>query len=316
MQDTLTPRNKSCSPRPSLRQKTRRTALAAAARLVPWVTAAALARRFLTPKGHFTAGCDRPGGPAFDTLRRGRQTLLRFSPKPGRASGQRILIVAGLDGQLRQYQRLIGHLRDTGAVVDLLALPGHMDEAPGLCGFGAVVEAIGEVASETPPYDALIAHCLGCNGTLLALDQVLPARRLVFVSFPLDLANLVRVSGRQYGLRDRCLSHFVSRVSALGAPVPLDAPWRPIAARSPAPLLVVHARHDHAVPLSQVAGIGAAWPGAQLAVMDHGDHASVLSQHATINRISDFLQEPAAQTADPALPPQATGKFSATPPRG
>lgn len=286
----------------ALRHKTRRLALSVAARALPAATARLLARRYVTPSGQFTEACDAPRGWIFTEVQQAGQTLLRFAPTVPGTNSPRILIVPGLDGRLRQFMRLIRAFQDGGATVDVLVLPGHLDPTPEPCDLGRIVQAIRDLGQSTEVYDGLVAHCVGCNGTLLALDQVRLARRMVFVSAPLVLPNLVRFGGGQYGLRPPCLDHFVRRVSDLGDPLPLNTPWQPIAATQPAPLLVLHARHDGAVPVRDVSGITKAWPGARLCVLDHGDHNSVLSLHAVIDQVTDFLG--LARTRD-------TGKFPA-----
>ena len=282
----------------------RRRCLSAAARLCPAATARLLARRYLTPSGSFIAGAETD--PGFAIVPVGRQVLLRFDGVARPAPARRLLIVPGHNGHVRQFGRLLRRLRETGASVDLLVLPGHLGPKPRLCSFGAIVGAVREVGAHDGPYDAVIAHCVGCNASLLAMEEVPLAKKLVFLSAPLTLPNLVRFAGRQYGLRRRCLARFVAQVSRLGAPYPIDIPWQPLAARRSEPLLVIHARNDYAVPVSDVAGIGATWPGARLALLDTGDHNTILGQRGAIDRILAFLQERPA----PGTPAAKSGQES------
>ncbi|MCJ7871134.1 alpha/beta hydrolase [Phaeobacter sp. J2-8] len=278
-------------PQYGIKTRLRRHALDVMTKLSPRGTARMLARRHLTPSACFLADLDRYSPEDITQITVDGVTRLNFPAlaKDNSPSGKRILIVPGLDGHFRQFLRLIRRLQTAGVTVDLLVLPGHLGPQRDMCSMRDIAESIHSVTRSHGPYDGVIAHCVGCNGTLFALKHCDLSPKLAFVSTPVNLANLVRQGGRQYGLDGRCLDTFVAEVSRLGAPYAIETPWDHMTANRSEDLLVVHARQDWAVPFDDVTDIGDTWPGAKVQIYEHGEHNSILNVRSAITEITSFM---------------------------
>lgn len=275
----------------------RRAVLQGAATVAPGLTARLLARRYLAVGTWVdTARIEARGIAQFIAL--GEDAgILRHAPF-GETVARRVLLVHGHEGHVRQFARLIRALRQDGAQVDALILPGHLKPGQGHCSMAGIVAAITRAAQEQGPYNAVIAHCVGASGLLFALDGGLGCARVVLVSAPLEVARLVRYGGTQYGIGGRCLDAFVHEVSRAGAPYALETPWRPMAEHRREACLVVHARDDYAAPVSEVEALPGVWPGAQAAIFDEGDHNGIIAMAPAIAEITAFVAaEPEADAA-------------------
>lgn len=266
----------------------RRKALLTAARVAPRLTARQLAKRYLTS----TASLDRAracaGGKAEFLPSGDAAAVLRY-PALGEPSGQRILLVHGHDGHVRQFGRLIQALQLAGAEVDALILPGHVEPERAPCSMADITRSILDCARCHGPYDGAIAHCVSANGLIFALEDGLDCGRVVLVSTPLDLRKLFRLGGSQYGIDGDCLEHFVDEVSRLGAPYPAEAPWRQIAESRSEPMLAVHSRHDYAAPSEDVPELAEVWPEGRIEIFEKGGHNSIVSQAEPVRAITEFL---------------------------
>lgn len=274
-------------PTPGIRRKT----LHLAARLAPEMTARILARRYLSTPAHVDHAhiASRPdiSFHAFEP----DTAILRHAPR-GEGNGatpRRILVAPGHDGHYRQFSRLVRALQNRGAEVDVLIMPGHLEPPKTVCSLRDFTVVIREAAAQSGPYDGLIAHCVSCNGALLALAEGLSVPRMVFISTPVYLDKLVAFAGRQYGLTGHCLHRFVHHVSRLGDPYPLNAPWQPIAETRDEPLLLIHASDDWAAPAEDLKDMQGVWKNLSIQILDHGDHNTILNVTSAIRGAAEFM---------------------------
>lgn len=264
----------------------RRRILHLAARLLPGTTGRLLAHRYLSPASHLDPAQATRGGAELLPLAPGMAVLRH----PGQqADAPRVLLVPGHDGHVRQFARLVRELRRLGAAVDLLILPGHLSRRRMRCGLAEIVPAIHRCGAEHGPYDAVAAHCVSASGLLFALAEGFDCPRLAFISTPIDLPKLLRLGATQYGLSGRCRSVFEATVIRLCAPYGPEAPWREVATARHGDTLVVHARHDFAVPVEDARALAEAMPSARLEIVEQGDHNGLLNIAPAMQALARFL---------------------------
>ncbi len=266
----------------------RRKALLAAAKLAPGLTARHLAKRYLCS----AANIDRArlcGAGKAEFLPSGEAAaVLRHAPM-AEPTGQRILLVHGHDGNVRQFGRMIRALQNAGAEVDALLLPGHIEPDRDPCSIADITRAIHDCARTHGPYDGAIAHCVSANGLIFALEDGLECGRVVLISAPLDQRKLLRLGGSQYGIEGDCLERFVDEVVRLSAPYPAEAPWRAIAATRSEPMLAVHARNDYAAPAEDLEPLADVWAEGRIEIFENADHNTIVGQSAPVQCVTDFL---------------------------
>lgn len=272
----------------SLTRERRRKVLLTAAKVAPRLTARLLAKRYLCS----SANIDRSrlcGAGKAEFLPSGEAAaVLRHAPM-AEPSGQRILLVHGHDGNVRQFGRMIRALQNTGAEVDALLLPGHIEPDRDPCSIADITRAILDCARTHGPYDGAIAHCVSANALVFALEDGLECGRVVLISAPLDQRKLLRLGGSQYGLEGTCLEQFVDEVVRLSAPYPAEAPWRAIAETRSEPMLAVHSRDDYAAPAEDLEPLVDVWAEGRVEIFEKGDHNSIVAQSEPVQCITDFL---------------------------
>ncbi|WP_432677690.1 alpha/beta fold hydrolase [Nioella aestuarii] len=267
----------------------RRRVLHLAAGLFPRLTARLLARRFLSSTS-FVDRAKIAASPDITLveLGTGGAVLRHAAPDPTRPYA-RVLLAHGHDGHPRQFARILKALRVRNAAVDVLVLPGHLDQQPEICGVDRIVGAIGAALDLFGPYDSVATHCVSGNGLLHCLDEGRDVGSVALISASLDLPHLVRTSGVQYGLKGKTLDHFIASVGSLGAPYPLNTPWHHIATRRGEPLMVIHAKADWAAPVENAEELGKLWPNADIRIFDRGDHNTILSVSPAVTAVAEFL---------------------------
>ncbi len=270
----------------------RQTLIRAAAHILPETTARILARRYLRASSAFLDDLEQRND-RFDVIQIDPNLALLRHPPDSRATGplRRVLIVPGHDGHYRQFLRLTRALTRAGTQVDIVVPPGHLQADASLCSLADFVTSLRRISETQPAYDGHIGHCVSSNATIFALAEGMTCPRIVLFSTPVDLPQLVRLGGRQYGIDGACLDRFVANVSALGDPYPLDKAWHDIAATRTESLLMLHTQQDWAAPVADTEALARTWPGARRVVFEQGEHNSILSMRAAIAEATAFLTD-------------------------
>lgn len=177
--------------------------------------------------------------------------------------GPGVLLVHGWDGSPRDMADIATALDRSGARVVAMHLPGHgFSEGEKLTAEDAAA-AILAVAAREGPFEAVIAHSFGCPSTVLALEQGLQAKALVFFAPPLRQVDQFRRLGGKRGLEPDEIEEVIRRLDAQGSS--MKAMDLAVRARDRSePLLVIHADDDEMTLLSGSRELVENWKGAKL----------------------------------------------------
>jgi pimeloyl-ACP methyl ester carboxylesterase len=221
-------------------------------------------------------------------------------------------LLHGWGGRRTQLASLVEPLVAAGQRVVALDAPGHGESGAGRLGgrrttlveFAAALTAVVKV---TGPAHAIVAHSAGGGATALAVQDGLPAGRLVFIApmpdpmgyFP-TFAGLLGLGPRTQPRLLRRFEQLVGRELAdLDAPTRVAA-WSGAGAEAPdlvamagpdqlPPLLVVHDRNDREVGYANGQALAGAWPDARLLTTEGLGHRRILADPAVIDATVSFV---------------------------
>ncbi|KAA5805351.1 alpha/beta hydrolase [Alkalicaulis satelles] len=270
-----------------------------AAWLAPGRFRAEAGRRFVTPRARRQS----------DTGRAFLNTLQAedFAGPGGRqrawtgGQGPLVMFQHGWEADSADLATLAEAVMARGCSVCLIDGPAH-GQSEGrqatLLDFAAGIAAAARAFGEP---DAVAAHSMGFPATVIAMDRHgLSPRRVAGLAGPDALTANVSFQGRRMGMSQTAIKRLLDAVSwRLGEPadglsVLHSAP------RLRAEALIVHGREDVISPPEAGMRIAAAWPGAQLELMDAMGHRAVLRHPDVVERVSAFLA-PDAQPMAPRL---------------
>jgi len=201
--------------------------------------------------------------------------------------GPAVLLVHGWEDDHLSWAPLVDRLVAAGYRVLAPDLPGHgrspgrLSSIPVLA--AAVAAAAGEaekigLVSPGDPFRAVIAHSLGGTASLIAATELgLNARRLAILAAPnhprLFAAAMMTMLGLTAGQTARvftAIERLVGRsMESLYLPPKLQGLG--------IPGLVLHSRDDRTVPLQHSRENVAAWPGAELRLLDGLGHRRLIT---------------------------------------
>lgn len=212
--------------------------------------------------------------------------------------GPAVLMVHGWEDDNSLWTPMIERLIARGRAAVAFDLPGHglsEAEAPSLPNIAA---AIRNVADRLGPIDAIVAHSMGCSGTILALDQGLAVETVALIGPPLPTRpELQQQRKRRSWMREDMPPALTDRIKELlderarTAPPQFAFDPEATAARMKARALFVHSAEDEMYPPEASHYISAQWRGSQLWRPEGLGHRQTARDGGVITRIIDFLDE-------------------------
>lgn len=203
--------------------------------------------------------------------------------------GPAVLLVHGWEGQARDMQTLAVALLSAGHSVLAIELPAHGDSDGTHTSIPAAAQALAEGLAEAPPFDAIVAHSVGCAVTVEALSLGLKARRVALLAAPARYADYARGFARMAGLDEAGCEAMIAALREDGVDVStVSLPDR--APQMSAQALFVHSHDDRIVPIQDAEQSSRAWPGARLLRVDGLGHRRLLQDPAVVNAVIAHLR--------------------------
>ena len=288
-----------------------RAALAAVESRSPDLAARAVEHLMFRTTRHPTPDRERAvlatGRPFAVSSRHGRIAAWRWGEGPV------VILTHGWNGRGSQLGALVEPLVQRGFQVVTFDAPGHGASRGGsssLPAFAVALDAvIDAVRSPFEPVQAVVAHSMGGAATTYGMSRFrrvpetyveraireaeLPVRRFVFVASPVDMRDFVRSAGKMLHVGPTTQAAVSRRVEARFG-LRLEDLYAPAAARHlHAPLLVIHDEDDREVPIACGHLLASAWPGAQLHVTRGLGHMRILRDEGVVQKIVEFVSDPA-----------------------
>lgn len=219
----------------------------------------------------------------------------RFPPI-GAPNGKTYLVVHGWGSRIDYMQGLIKGLRQTGATVVGLDLPGHGGSTGRRLTVPIAVEAIDAAWRQYGHFDAVVGHSFGgfCSAISAAggLDG-LPRRtpeKLVLVAAPVAAEHVFSNFSGAMGFTRRvhgALDREVQRIA--GQPIAFFSAGRMLKSVPQLPVLVLHAEDDKEVSARAARLYAEAGPQVALEWLNGLGHRRIVNSPATMDAIKKFL---------------------------
>lgn len=219
----------------------------------------------------------------------------RFPPI-GEPNGKMHLVVHGWGSRIDYMQGLIRGLRQTGATVVGLDLPGHGGSTGRHLTVPLAIEAIDAAWRQFGPFNAAIGHSFG--GFVSAMSAAGPEDwmrrrtpdKLVLIGSPVAAEHVFsQFSGHMGFTRkvSRALDEEVQRIA--GQPVAFFSAGRMLAAKRDLPVLVLHAEDDKEVSARAARLYAEAGPHVRVEWLNGLGHRRIVNSPQTIDAITKFL---------------------------
>lgn len=227
-------------------------------------------------------------------------------------TGPTVLLVHGWEGRGTQLGAFIEPLLAAGRQVVALDAPAHGDSPGKATHVLEYAAALRAVAGHIADLEGVVAHSFGVAAVAIALDEGLPARRVVLIAGPASVRDVIERFISLVGLRPPVAESFNARIVARVGRTPEELEIATIGPRMRAPALVFHDPEDAEVPYSDALKIAERWPDARLRTVYGEGHRRILRSAEVVEEAVAFLTSagrdafaPAARSAHPLPNPSS-----------
>jgi pimeloyl-ACP methyl ester carboxylesterase len=237
----------------------------------------------------------REAEPMLLSIHAGMVATHRFPPI-GEPSGRTLLVVHGWGSRIDYMQGLIRGLRQTGATVIGLDLPGHGGSTGRYLTVPLAIEAIDAAWRQFGPFDAVVGHSFG--GFVSAMSAAGPEDwmtrhtpgKLVLIGSPVAAEHVFSQFSGQMGFTrkvSRAMDEEVQRIA--GQPIAFFSAGRMLVDKPDLPVLVLHAEDDKEVSAKAARLYAEAGPHVRLQWLNGLGHRRIVNSPQTIDAITKFL---------------------------
>lgn len=210
-------------------------------------------------------------------------------------SGHRILVVHGWGSRAEYLSDLALGLRQTGAEVVVLDLPGHGASSGRRLDLRIAAEAIVAAERQFGRFDGVVGHSFGGAAVMMAAGSVFPelkplqAARIALIGSPSSMGEVFNGFASMVGLGRGSVGAMRHRAMELVGAQVEDLDGVSVARRIDRPLLVVHAEDDKEVNVGHAQRyIGVSPHVRHLWANGHG-HRRIVSAPEVIAAVASFL---------------------------
>lgn len=209
----------------------------------------------------------------------------------GRCSsdGPAVILVHGWEGRGSQLSRFVGPLVERGLRVVTFDAPGHGEATLPRASVVEHARALVSIAKAVGDVHAIVGHSVGGAATLLATRLGVQASRLALLAPPTSPAPFTSFFVKTFELDPQVERAMIARLEARYAMSMRDLDARLDAARLESPLLVIHDRGDHVVPIESGRSIARSARRGELVETTGLGHQAILRAPEVIDRVVRFV---------------------------
>lgn len=216
-------------------------------------------------------------------------------PAEGEAERRRILVVHGWGSRAEYLSDLAWGLRQAGADVIVLDLPGHGASSGRRLDLKIAAEAIVAAERHFGRFDGVVGHSFGGAAVMMAAGgvfsdlQTLKATRIALIGSPSSMGEVFNGFAAMVGLGRSSVGAMRSRAVEIAGARVEELDGVSVARRIDRPLLVVHAEDDKEVNVGHAQRyIGVSPHVRHLWANGHG-HRRIVSAPEVIAAVASFL---------------------------
>jgi len=212
-----------------------------------------------------------------------------MSPDSDSDKGKQILLVHGWESRATQMYGLVKGLVQQGYTIFAVDMPGH-GHSPGKTSNAYLFSQTVKFAQqELGHFHAIIGHSMGAGAAAIAVGKGATTDKLVLISGPSSIENVLRRFSGFVGLNKLTTQKFIDAIGHyVGVPATeLDATKLLQACDIPA--LLIHDEYDIEVPISESTRLAPVFNQAELFVTKGLGHRKILKSDEVLAKISSFV---------------------------
>ena len=202
-----------------------------------------------------------------------------------------LLLIHGWESRATQMYGLVPQLLALGYQVIALDMPAHGKSSGSSANAEVFIQTLLLAQSKLGYFDAIIGHSMGAGAASLALSRGLKTEKLVLVSGPSSIENVLKRFSKIVGLSQRATNKFIDFASERVGVAAADLDSSKHSAGNSTQTLIIHDQNDTEVPISESRRLLPALKNAQLVETQGLGHRKILKSALLTEKINEFLSD-------------------------
>ncbi len=208
-----------------------------------------------------------------------------------REGNKQILLVHGWESRATQMYGLVKGLVKQGFTVCAVDMPGHGHSFGDTSDAYLFSQTVKLAQQKLGHFHAIIGHSMGAGAAAIAVGQGVTCDKLVLISGPSSIENVLRRFSGFVGLNKKTSNKFIGFIEQhVGVPsTDLDA--SKLLQACEIPTLLIHDENDIEMPISESKQLAAVFNQSELFVTKGLGHRKILKSADVLTKISDFVNK-------------------------
>lgn len=205
-------------------------------------------------------------------------------------SNRKILLVHGWESRGTQLSGFVNSLLEEGFQVIALDGPAHGHSEGKQANPEKFSRAVSQAYRELGPFEGVVAHSMGGSALSLALADDIQCEKVVLISSPSSIVNVLQRFAGFIGLPKQTAQRFIEMVEGSVGRSAEKLNTALNLSRVSSEGLIIHDRSDIEVPYEDALEISRYWPSAKLVTTDGYGHRAILRQPEVWQEVADFFR--------------------------
>lgn len=261
-------------------------------------TAENLAQNFLTPKRFeikdWEHRAEKQGQrfqltPDISAIRWGAHHQVVEGDEGKKVENKQILLVHGWESRGTQLFGLIEGLVAKGYSVVAIDMPGHGHSKGDTSNAYLFSQTIALAQKILGHFHVIIGHSMGAGATSVAVGKGVSTDKMVLISGPSSIENVLRHFTQIVGLNNKTTDNFIAAISRLVGIPASDMDATQLLQRCDVPTLLIHDDGDREVPYGESKRLSKVIKNSQFLTTQGLGHRKILKSDVVIKTINDFV---------------------------
>jgi pimeloyl-ACP methyl ester carboxylesterase len=207
-----------------------------------------------------------------------------------RDNQKQILLVHGWESRATQMYGVAKQLLSTGFDVVAVDMPGHGHSKGNTSNPHMFAQTIQLAQQKLGHFEAIVGHSMGAGASAIAVGRGVSTQKLVLISGPSSIENVLRQFAGFIGLNKKGINKFVEFISNVVGASPQDLDTQILLKNSNIPTLVIHDEQDLEVPASESKRLASVLKNVELFLSNDLGHRKILKSQEILQKVVSFIK--------------------------
>ena len=204
---------------------------------------------------------------------------------------KQILLVHGWESRATQMYGLVKGLIEQGYSLVAVDMPGHGHSTGDTSNAYVFSTTVKLAQQKLGDFHAIIGHSMGAGAAAIAVGKGVKTDKLVLISGPSSIENVLRRFSGFVGLNKNATHKFIDFIGQYVGVTAIEIDASKLLQASDTPALLIHDEHDIEVPFSESKRLASVFNQSELFITKGLGHRNILKSDEVFAKISSFVNK-------------------------